>query len=227
MLVGKYMTQKPICVTEEMTMPEVTKLMKEKGVHRFPVVRGNELIGIVTDRDLRSAAPSQVIAFDGEERKLLPELYDLLCKIIVKEIMVKNVITISPEDTIIKAIYLMYKNHISGIPVLDSRGEISGILTESDIFRVMAELSGMSEGGVLCGFRLEDRPGIIGEVSDIIRGCGGRIVSIFSSEDSNDPGSRQVYIRIRNLPQKEEEVLKNDLEKKFTVLFMTQDNITG
>jgi len=86
MLVRNYMTSHPTSVDEDTSVLRAAELMKEKNVRRFPVVRGDQLIGIVTDRDLRSAAPSQVISFDAQERQLMPELHSLLSAMKVRDV---------------------------------------------------------------------------------------------------------------------------------------------
>ena len=226
MLVKKYMTPNPICLSEEISVTEAAMQMKEKGVRRFPVVRDDELIGIVTDRDLRSAAPSAVISFDEKERELLPELHDFLSNTSIKDIMSKDVAAVRIEDTMMKAAYIMCKNKISGLPVLGSRGEIAGIVTESDLFKALIDVSGIRQGKVVFGFRVENRAGSVNEVADVIRGHGSRLISILSSDSSpDDPGHRDVYIRIQDIPEENLQILKNELEKKFTLLMMAQDDL--
>ena len=107
MLVKDYMTPDPMTMSEDKSVLETAELMKKQKVRRFPVLRGNELVGIVTDRDLRSAAPSQVISFDAQERELMPELHSLLSNITIREVMSSDVITIRPEQTIVAAAQLM------------------------------------------------------------------------------------------------------------------------
>ena len=115
MLVREYMTPNPMSVNEDSSILEAAELMKKYKVRRFPVLRDEALIGIVTDRDLRSAAPSQVISFDAQERELMPELHSLLSGITVKEVMSRKVITIRPEQTIVAAAQLMLQHRMSGL----------------------------------------------------------------------------------------------------------------
>ena len=122
MLVKEYMTPNPMTVKEDSSILETAELMKKHKVRRFPVLRDDELIGIVTDRDLRSAAPSQVISFDAQERELMPELHSLLSGITVKEVMSRDVLTIHPEQTIVAAAQLMLEHRMSG----HTRGGLRG-----------------------------------------------------------------------------------------------------
>jgi len=227
MLVKEYMTPDPMTVNEDSSILEAAELMKQHKVRRFPVLRGGELIGIVTDRDLRSAAPSQVISFDAQERELMPELHSLLSGITVKEVMSRNVVTIHPEQTIVAAAQLMLERRMSGIPVVDSRGRLLGIITETDIFKVLVDLSGVSSGKTTFAFQLEDRAGSIKEVADVIRKHGGLIASILTSHTRAAPQFRRVYIRVGELAPEKLRTLEADLRKQADLLYVTEDDATA
>ncbi len=223
MWIEKYMTADPISIDKDMSIIRAAERMKEAGVRRFPVVHNDELIGMVTDRDLRSASPSQVVSFDKAERKLMPELYDLLANIKVGEIMKSDVVTVSPEQSVVKAAETMLKYHISGLPVVDSRKGLVGIITESDIFKIIVDFSGIKAGKTTFGFRLEDSPGSIKKVNDIIHENDGRIASILTPHSGEEPGHRHVYIRMRNCAPEKIEKLKTILEEKFDLLSVIDD----
>jgi acetoin utilization protein AcuB len=225
MLIREYMTPQPTTVTESTSIIDAAQLMREKKVRRFPVLKGNELVGIVTDRDLRSAAPSQVISFDSEERALMPDLYALLAQIKVGEIMSTDVITVDPEQTIVTAALLMLDRRVSGLPVVDSEGQLVGIITEKDIFKVLVDFSGISMGNTVLAFRLEDRPASIKDAADAIRAHDGRLASILTSYAAEDPGFRKVYFRIRDLPPDKLRALRTELEKSFELLYVIQDQV--
>jgi len=225
MLIKEYMTPQPVTVDEDTSVLNAAELMKEKKFRRFPVLRGDELIGIVTDRDLRSAAPSQVISFDEEERQLMPELHDLLARVKIGEIMTRDVLTVDSEQTIATAALLMLKHRISGLPVVDSKGELVGIVTEGDIFKVLVDFSGLYLGNTVLAFRLEDRPASIMEAADAIRKHDGRLASILTSYASADPGFRRVYFRIRELPSDKLATLRQELERDFELLYIIRDDV--
>ena len=200
-------------------------LLKEKKVHRFPVEQDGDLIGIITDRDLRSAAPSQVIKFDDFERELLPELHDYLLNTKVKDIMSRDVITVFSDQTVATAAYLMLKHTISGMPVKDLDGNICGIITKGDIFRALVDFSGIRQGKTVFGFLIEDGADI--EIVKAIRDHGGRTVSGFSLYHPEDPKYRAFYIRIEDLPTEQLEELKKHLEENFNFLYMVQEYVTS
>lgn len=227
MLVREYMTSTPMTVAEDASLIEAAELMKEKKIRRFPVLRGDRLIGIVTDRDLRSAAPSQVVSFDVQERQLMPELHSLLANIKIKDVMSHDVVTIDPEQTIVAAAQLMLNHRVSGLPVVGSQGQLVGIITETDIFGVLVDLCGASSGSTTLAFQLEDRPGSIKEVTDIMRARGARPASVLASPVQADARFRRVYIRIRDFPSEKLQALEEELRQQFEILYVTQDDVSA
>ena len=113
-------------------MMEAHQLMREKGIRRMPVVKDKgKLVGIITRSDVRQAEPS------GATTLNVWEINYLLARLKVKDIMSKDVITVRPDDTIKEAAILMHDNQIGALPVVNGKKELVGILTESDIFRVL------------------------------------------------------------------------------------------
>jgi len=224
MLVDEFMTPDPVTLDEKVSITRAVEIMKRHKIRRIPVLRAGTLIGIVTDRDLRSAGPSQVISFDEQERALMPELYELLSRIKVKDIMSRSLITIRPEQTIVTAAQLMLKHRISGMPVVDVEGRLIGIITEKDIFRALVDFSGGHLGKTLFAFNLQDKPGNIKQVADVIRKHGGRLASILTAYREEGDDFRRVYVRIRRLPTVTLAALKEDLRNKFELLYMIEDD---
>jgi acetoin utilization protein AcuB len=225
MLVKDYMTPNPLTITEDISVINAAEMMKKHHVHRFPILRNNKLVGIVTDRDVRSAGPSQVISFDKAERTLLPELYDLLAGMRVKDIMSKTVYAVDPGKSIVTASLMMLNLKISGLCVLDEQKNLVGILTQGDIFKAMVNLSAGHLGKTLIGLSLEDRPGILKEVADVVRKNKGRIASILSSM-SEDKQNRKVYLRLMDSPSVDLKTLKKELEDNYNLLFVIEDDVT-
>lgn len=132
-LVKDWMTRDVITITPETTLPEAHKLMNDYQIRRLPVVKDGHLVGIVTLGDIRGAEASQATSLS------IWELNYLLSKLMVKEIMTCRPIVISQEATIDEAAQVMLDNKISGLPVVDYHGELVGIITESDIFRIVVQ----------------------------------------------------------------------------------------
>jgi acetoin utilization protein AcuB len=111
-------------------------------------------------------------------------------------------------------------NKISGVPVVDPGGKVIGIITQTDLFRVLISLTGIGSGGIQFGFQVEDEAGSIKEVADIIREFGGRMVSILTSYDGVPDGYRRVYIRMHSIERPKLNKLKDRLGAKASLLYM-------
>jgi len=118
---------------------------------------------------------------------------------------------------------VMLEHKVSGLPVVNNKSELVGIITQSDVFRAFVNITGIYKGGVQFAFSLDDRPGSIKEVADVVREYGGRIVSILSSTDMVAEGTRNVYIRLRNMPSEDLKKLEQALRQKFNVLYLAED----
>ena len=125
----------------------------------------------------------------------------------------------SLDCTIDEAAAVLLDNKISGAPVVDDEGQVVGMLTQTDIFRVMVSLTGVRKKGIQLGFRLEDRPGSIKAVADVIRKYGCRVVSILSSYDEKSD-YRHVYIRASECDRGRMEELKSALRQTTTLLYV-------
>jgi len=214
MLVQEWMTRNPITITDDTSMMKAIHLMKQHRFRRLPVLHQGRLVGIVSDRDLKEASPSKATTLD------VHELYYLLAELQVKDIMTKNPLTVAPGDTVEHAAQIMLEHTISGLPVLDDQGQVVGIITQSDVFRAFMHITGIQQGGVQYALRLEDRPGLIKEVVDLLRARGARFVSLLTSYATAREGFRDVYIRVKNLSPEEAEAARQELASRFEVLYM-------
>ena len=217
MLVQDWMSSKVITVDHDASIMKASKLMKLNGIQHLPVLKDKRLIGIISDRDLKEAQPSDATTLD------IYELYYLLDELKVKSVMSPKLFTITGEESVEKASVTMLKHNISALPVLNAEGELQGIITKGDVFRAFVSISGIYQAALQIGFQLEDRPGSIGEVAAVIRARGGRIVSILTEYERAPEGFRFVYIRAREVAN--EEALFEDLEGKFKVLYHSHDRL--
>lgn len=159
MLVREWMTQDPQTVSATTPVMEAMQRLREGGFRRLPVLRDGAVVGIVTDRDLKEATPSKATTLS------IYELNYLLSKLLVKDVMVKSVITIGPEDPIERAALLMEEHRVSGLPVVDG-GTLVGILTITDLLRAFVGFLGLREGGVRVTVDLPDAPGALAKVAE-------------------------------------------------------------
>ena len=135
MLVQGWMTTDVITIDEDSSIMKASIIMKEKKVRCLPVVnRKGELVGIVSDRDLKDAAPSKATTLD------VYELNYLLSSIKIKDLMITNLAYVRPDETVEFAAILMLENKISSLPVINDQGRLIGIITQTDIFKVLIKL---------------------------------------------------------------------------------------
>lgn len=132
-LVRDWMTPRVVTVNVDTPLTDAARLMETKMIRRLPVMENGRLVGIVTYGDIREARPSAATSLS------IWELNYLLAKLKIAEIMTPDVITISQEATIGEAAKLMLDHQISGLPVVDYQGDLVGIITESDIFRLVVK----------------------------------------------------------------------------------------
>lgn len=218
MLVKGWMTTDVITIDEDTPMMKASIIMKEKKIRSLPIVdKKRKLVGIVTDRDLRDASPSKATTLD------VYELNYLISTIKIKDIMTKDIVFVKPDETVEFAAILMLENKISSLPVINDRGALIGIVTQTDIFKVLINITGVYTGGIQFAFSLEDRPGSIREVTDLIRSYGGRVVSILSTRETAEEGRHNVYIRIRLLPPDKLRGLVKELDEKYIALYTSED----
>lgn len=130
--VKNWMTRNSITVTPEATLPEVHRLMRERKIRRLPVVdEDGKLVGIITLGDVRGAEASPATSLS------IWELNYLLARLKVSQFMTSDPVTIGEESSIGEAAQLMLAHKVSGLPVVNAQGELVGIITESDIFRMI------------------------------------------------------------------------------------------
>ena len=213
MLVKNWMSKNVITVDVNDSMAHASELLKENHIRGLPVMKNGKLVGVVTDRDLKKASASDANTLD------IHELLYLIAKIKIKEVMTKNPITIPFEYTVEEAAEILLDNKLSGAPVVNDKGDVVGIITQADIFRVLVSLTGVRTKGIQLGFLLEDRPGSIKEVADIIRTYNCRMISIMST-GADQEGYRYVYIRACDCDRERLEQLKEELKAKTNLLYV-------
>ena len=172
MVVGKRMKREPVTIRPEDSLRHAMNLVKEKRVRHLPVVDDKgRLVGVVSDRDIRAAWASSATSLE------VRELHYLLEKVKIEEIMTKKVITVSPNTTIEDAALLMHDNRIGCLPVVED-DRLLGLITETDIFAAFVEVMGLGTESSRIEVVMEDRPGMLAAVAEIIRDQGFNIASV-------------------------------------------------
>ena len=214
MLVKNWMSKEVITVDADDTMQNAIYTLQEQNIKMLPVMDDVKLVGIITDRDLKKASPSDATTLD------MHELLFLISKIKVRDLMKEPVFTARPDDTVEEAAALLLEKKISGLPVIDEHNRLVGIITRSDIFRVLLSLSGLGKKGIQFAIRIKDMPGIIKEVRELIHEHGGRTASILSSSDNAPEGYLNFYFRIYQIDRKKLPSLLDKVREKGTLLYV-------
>jgi acetoin utilization protein AcuB len=189
MLIKYWMSKPVVTVGKADSMQRATMLMKENHIKLLPVVEKEAICGILSDRDLKRASASDATSLD------VHELLYLLSKIKVADIMTKQVVTVHQHWTVEEAADVMLERKISGAPVVDDEDRLCGVITQTDMFKATLYITGLKKRGFHLAFILEDTPGSIMEIVNVVRSFGGRMASILSTYERAPDGYRNVYLR--------------------------------
>ncbi len=140
MRIRDMMTRNPITVDSKTMVLDAQKIMQENNIRRLPVVEKGKLVGIITKHDLLEASPSPATSLS------IHELNYLLSKMVVKDIMKKNPLTLTPDTPFEEALKIGQEKKIGSFPVMEN-GKLVGIATESDIVRFLTRALGIKEEG--------------------------------------------------------------------------------
>lgn len=213
MFVKTKMTTNPFTVSPDHTIPDAHELMVQHGVKRLPVIKNNKLVGVVSKEDIDKYSPSKATSLS------MGEITYLLSKTKIKQIMSKNLITISPNALLEEAAILMRDNKVSFLPVVENN-KLVGIITESDIFDSFIELLGFREPGVRLTVEVDDEPGIMSNLTNIIGQFGANITRVAVYRGEN--GKSAIVVGINSLNTTEIE--KSIVDQGYRILYKIQNN---
>lgn len=202
MYIGRIMHTDLITVSPSTSLEDANILVKKKKIdHLLVVSDSGKLVGILSDRDLKQywASPATTLSTH--------ELNYLLQQVVVEMIMIKTVITISPDTTVERAALIMQENDINALPVMEDE-QLVGIITSSDVMGVLLSAIGISDDSVRLGVMVKDSIGSLATVANLLKKENINIQSLFSWPESKYPGVYQLVMRIP----------KNDGEKALKAL---------
>ena len=170
LLVQDFMSRGALTLSPDASMFEAMRLCHDRRIRHIPILENDRLVGIVSDRDIRDVSPplgdAQRVSTMKEKR--------------VVDAMTRKVVTTHPQDTIVDASREMYERRINALPVVAEEALV-GIITTSDVMRALVMISGGLEPGVSRIAVRARKPGVLGEVADIIREQGVDVFSVLSS----------------------------------------------
>jgi len=176
------MTLNPVTVTPNTSVSEALNIMRQAKVRRMPVLdKRGHLVGIVAEKDLLYASPSPATSLN------VYEIGYLLSKLKIKEIMAKDVVTITEDAPLEEGARVMVDNSIGALPVMRGN-ELVGIITETDIFKVLLEMMGARDEGIRLGLAVHDEPGMLSKIAGAIASIGGDILALgtFRSDERDN-----------------------------------------
>ncbi|MBR3840349.1 MAG: CBS domain-containing protein [Erysipelotrichales bacterium] len=191
MYVKHYMTKNVVTIDYDATISEAVSLMEETNVHRIPVMKGDKLVGIITDGNIQKASPSKATSLS------IHEINYLLSKCTVADYMTKNVVTCSADLLLEEAVEIMKTKKVSCLPVLED-GKLTGIITETDMFEAFTDLLGFNEKGssrITVDIR-EDKLGVLARLTSLTKASGVNIINVGVYREQTP---LQVVIRVNSL----------------------------
>ncbi len=192
MLVKELMSLDPIVIKPEASLYDALQIMREHQVRRLPVLnRDGKLIGIVLEKDLLYASPSPATSLS------VHELNYLMSKITIESLMTSDVITVSEDCPLEEAARIMADNQIGGLPVMRD-GQLLGMITESDLFKVFLDLLGARDWGLRVTIMVEEGRGVLARITEAISSNDGDIVSL-STFEGDGPDRRGLTFKVQGL----------------------------
>jgi acetoin utilization protein AcuB len=195
------MTTNVVTVNEKTSLTDARRIMEAHRVRRLPVVNRGKLVGLVTKHKLLEVAPSPATSLSRWE------LNYLLDKLTVKEIMVKNPWTITPDTPVEEALRTGQEKGYGAFPVVED-GRLVGIVTESDIVRLMTEALGVTEKGTHVEIEIPHMNGNMQKILKVLDRHKTGLLSLVTFKGAEDGGAT---IALR-LERKDTESIAKELE---------------
>ena len=197
MYVKSRMTKDPYTITANASITDAVALMREKNLKRVPVVDGDKVVGILTQSDIQKVSPTKATSLS------IFEINYLLSKLIVKDAMTKNIITIESDSLLEEAAVIMRQNRIGTLPVVEN-GKLVGIITESDIFDAFIDLLGFKDVGSRITVEAKDAPGSMAEIAEIYKSFDVNIthIAVYRGDGTSDIVIRSTAVDTADIEKK-------------------------
>lgn len=213
MFVADWMTKQVVTVVPDDSISHAMHVMRERGIKHLPVVRDGAVIGVISDRDIKTYTPSKATGLD------IYEINYLLAKATVKDAMGTQLSTTTPETPVEEAALVMFERNVGCLPVVEG-DVLVGIITDRDIFRSLVDITGVRHGGHRICVTVRDEPGTIRQITDIVRRHGFHLRGILSSYEGVPKGLRRVVIRTST--EGDFPALQADLDAAYTAVRINQ-----
>ncbi len=192
MFVKERMTSNPVTVTEDTSLHDALRLLRERKVRRLPVLnKAGDLVGIISEKDLLYAAPSPATSLS------VFEVNYLIAQIKIKQLMSEKLITVDDDCPLEEAARIMADNAVSGLPVLHN-GKLVGMITESDLFKSFLELLGARSRGLRLTVLVPNRKGVLAQLTGAISRLGGDIIAL-GTVITGDEKQGELILKVRDV----------------------------
>lgn len=195
MLVKERMSKPVISVPPEMPILDALNLMRRERIRRTPVIKDGKLLGIVSTTDLLNASPSDATTLS------VWEMNYLVSKILVRDVMTKEVRTIHEDTPIEEAARIMADNKIGGLPVVRD-DKVVGLITETDLFKILLEFMGAREQGLRVTAVVPDHIGELAALTGAVAEAGGSFIS-FGQYSGDESDTRTVTFKVSGITEDE------------------------
>lgn len=206
MFVKDSMSTNPITITPATPILEALSIMKKNKIRQLPVAENNKLAGLVTERELLTVSPSPASTLS------IYEMNYLLSKMVVKDVMVRNPVTVGPSTTIEEAALMMRENKLGSLLVTEG-GKLLGIITQTDVFDQLISIFGLRKAGSRIVVETEDKVGVLADIVDEVRNLGLNLLGVAI----NDKSDQKVQIMIRISTANPQELVEKLKQKGFLV----------
>ena len=192
MLVGERMSRNPVTILDTASIDDGLHVMRERKVRRLPVLDASgQMVGIISDKDLLHAAPSPATSLS------VYELHYLLAKLTVRQVMSSPVISIGPDTPVEEAARVMADNKIGGLPVVEG-GKLVGIITETDVFKILVELLGARTPGLRITLAVAEGKGVLARLTHSLAELGANIISVVTYS-GQDASQRLIMVKLSDV----------------------------
>ena len=217
MLIKDWMSESVFTVDVNDSMQHAMKLLQKHEIRMLPVMEKGKLVGVLSDRDIKKASASSATLLGTYD------IHAIIEKIQIKEIMTRDPVTVPFDYTVEETAELILLHKISGVPVVNHKGELVGIITLSDLCEVIFSLTGFGKKGIQFAIQMSDQSGSIKDITDLMRNYGGRVSSILTSYERVPSGFRKVFIRMFDVDRPSLESLIEEVRKKAILLYIIDD----
>jgi len=207
MFVGERMSRPVISVAPEMPINDILAMFRKEHIRRAPVMKDGKLVGIVSERDLLNATPSSVTTLS------VWEMHYLISKVTVRDVMTKDVVIVDQDTPIEEAARIMADKKIGGVPVVSGENVV-GIITETDLFKILLELMGARNKAWRVTATVAEKPGELAKLTQAIAKNGGNFVA-FGMFSGPDASSRAVTFKVEGLDKNQIKEILEPVVLKF------------